>query len=242
MAVYLEAFYYDKFREYQDSDDTLDLRSSLFVSSGTKRSRVIEFSHAAVREYLTLSRIPLGTLQIFSLDLDQIETHLAVVHVIYIRAYDLETERKAYVERQDHSLIEYATSCWSEHFRRTRNNPILMQLALDLFIGSGSHFIDWAWTGSYLPFSYFLHIEIPAGDPSNRTIRVNTLLYYSILTGNLNFTAAMLREGAETDGDGGAYGSMMTAAGMKGDLKTHEYLLDQGASVNAQGGFVGGAL
>lgn len=48
---------------------SLLLKHSLLVSSDTKHGRVVEFSHATIREYLTSSRILSGKLQIFLLDL-----------------------------------------------------------------------------------------------------------------------------------------------------------------------------
>ena len=149
-----------------------------------------------------------------------------MVCLIYLRAHDFRDRKEAYVKRQNHSPVGYATSCWSEHFHHAGNNPIIVQLVLDSFIRPESHSVDWPGIDTYLSFPYFLHIKVPTGDLLNRTIRLNTLLYYSIPVSNLDLIASIIREGADMDRDDGACGSMMAAAAMKGDLKTVEYLID----------------
>ena len=114
--------------------------SSLIAVVPSGRSRVVQFSHFSVKEYLTSSRITRwqGDVSRFHIDLDAAHTIMAQACLGTLLRLEEHAEGG-----KGFPLVKYAAEHWPEHARSEKVSSLLKDGMDDLFDTSKPHFSAW---------------------------------------------------------------------------------------------------
>ena len=118
----------------------LSICSSLITIIPRGDSRVVQFSHFSVKEYLTSSRLarsPHGEVSQFRIDLEPAHTIMAQSCLATLLRLDKHSDAKV------SPLIEYAAEHWVEHAQFEKVSSRLRDGMDDLFDSSKPHFMAW---------------------------------------------------------------------------------------------------
>ncbi|KAF2787346.1 hypothetical protein K505DRAFT_288134, partial [Melanomma pulvis-pyrius CBS 109.77] len=239
LATDLESLEYDANQKLQDPEDILSICGSLVMRSG-ESGRVLKLSHYSVKEYLTSARILNSHQSSYYIARHEADISITKTCLVYLRGRHYKSKDEAVAARLEHPLTKYSTDFWTAHFLRTREAPELLPLALDLFVGADSCFLNWAWLSTVVGSG--VYTESPRPELLTKTNIPNILLYYSALIGSSKLIEAMLDRGAKIDSEGGVFGTALSVAAHTGDIRNVELLLSRGADVNVQMGYFGNAL
>jgi ankyrin repeat protein len=164
--------------------------SSLIAVVPSGRSRVVQFSHFSVKEYLTSPRLARshGDVSRFYIDLDAAHTIMAQACLGILLPLD---EHAASGGRKGFPLIGYAARHWMEHARSETVAPRVRGGMDDLFDSSQPHFAAWLRVHDlyYGPSwsSFYLSPPIHNGSP----------LYYSALYGLYDLSERLIAKHPE---------------------------------------------
>ena len=233
--------------------------SSLIAVVRSGDSRVVQFSHFSVKEYLTSHRLAQshGDVSRFYIDLDAAHTILAQACLGTLFRLD---EQTSDLDDEWSPLVEYAAEHWVDHAQFGRVVSRVCDGMDDLFDESKPHFARWlrmhdiddSWgsfsgglergAGSPLYYAAFCGFydltkrlimkhpeQINAGGGRNLA-PLPTALYKRHFR-----VASLLREhGAVVDVRGGLEMTPLHAASSNGDIDLMRWLLNHGADANAQ--------
>ena len=231
--------------------------SSLITIVHNGDSRVVQFSHFSVKEYLTSSRLARshGDVSGFFIDLGHAHTIMAQACLCTLLRLD---EHAAKNGGEGFPLAEYAAEHWVEHAQFEKVSSHVLDGMVDLF-DSEPHFAAWlrvhdvgkAWTrfslralggGSPLYYASFCgfydlaeHLITKHPEQVNASGGRNAAPLLAALYNRHFRVANLLREhGAIVDirGDQGWNPLHLASAGGHTDLL--RWLLDQGADINAR--------
>ena len=134
----------EDWREDDEEEAVLSTCSSLIavVPSGDSESRVVQFSHFSVKEYLTSPRLSRshGDVSRFYIDLDAAHTIMAQACLGVLLRLDEHADDGS---RKGFPLVDYAAEHWAEHARLDAVAPRVRDGTDDLFDTSKPHFAAW---------------------------------------------------------------------------------------------------
>ena len=133
----------EDWRGDNEEEAVLSTCSSLITIVARDDSRVVQFSHFSVKEYLTSSRLALSTHG----DISQFRINLEPAHMIMTQAC-LATllgldEHAGISDAKMSPLVNYAAEYWVDHARFEKVSLLLRDGMDDLFDSSKPHFAAW---------------------------------------------------------------------------------------------------
>ena len=218
---------------WEDQEQALLIACSSLISiveSGN--SRVVQFSHFSVKEFLTSSRLATasGEVSAYRIDLKHAHTILAqaCLGVLLQRhdAVDGKTHR-------DHALALYAAQHWTTHAQFGEDLPRLKEGMECLLDPDKSYFADWLSlydidTDPRKGATFYLSIKFmkSTGRP----------VYYAALCGFRDLVQHLVSKyPRDVNHDGGYYGRPLVAALAGEHFKTADLLRHYGADSHVQG-------
>ena len=215
----------------EDAEDAvLSACSSLVSVVKVRSSRIVQFSHFSVKEFLTSDRLATST----TTNICYFHAPLESAHVILVQAclavllqLDEKVDRKRI---EDLPLAPYAARHWADH-ARFKNVEVQIQDRIELlFDPTKPHFASWAWV-----------YDEGEGDGRSVTSLAEhplepwaTPLYYAASLGLIWATKQLVARGQDIDVGGGLYGTPICAALRMGHLEVARFLLERGADVDGK--------
>jgi ankyrin repeat protein len=243
-----------------EEEAVLSTCSSLIAIIPRDDSRVVQFSHFSVSEYLTSSRLaqsPHGDVSRFHIDLEPAHTVMAQACLATLLRLD---ERAGKSDANGSPLSKYAAQHWVDHAQFDKVSSRIRDGMHDLFDSSKRHFAAWLrvhdiderWeffappsrdgVGSPLYYAAFcgfyevaerLIMEHP--DQVNARGGLNLFPLQAALSKKHFHVANLLyRHGALVDVQGNNKDTPLHAASAYGRVDVMRWLLDHGADANAR--------
>jgi len=216
-------------RPENPEEELLSACSTLISIIDVEGSKIVQFSHFSVKEFLTAPR--LGEAEAKDIRHYHIPTNAA--HAILARAcltvllqLDEDVDKKKLVS---YPLVYYAAQYWVDHARPDGVEPQVKDVMTRLFDPKKPHLGAWIWI-----HDVDSDIKRPADNIDERPSRVDaTPLYYASLCG-LSWMAKHLITTRHEDVNAkcGRHGTPLHAASHKGQVGAARVLLDYRASVN----------
>ena len=218
----------DDWRWDDEEEAVLSTCSSLITIIPRDDSRVVQFSHFSVKEYLTSSRLmrsPHAEVSRFRIDLESAHTIMARACLATLLPLD---ECAADSDRKMSPLIKYAAKHWVEHVQFEKVSLRVQDGMDNLFDSSKPHFASWIRIhdidDGWSPFSDSSHSI--HGSP----------LYYAAFCGFYDLAERLIMKHPEQVSARGGHNLFpLHAALSKGYLDVANLLYRHGAIVNVQG-------
>ena len=234
--------------------------SSLITIIPRYGTRVVQFSHFSVKEYLTSSRLaqsPHGDVSRFRIDLEPAHTIMAQACLAILLRLD---EHAGNIDAKMSPLVKYAAQHWVDHAQFGKVSSCVRSGMDDLFDSSKPHFAAWLqvhdidqyWNlfslrprrhsvGSPLYYAAFcgfydLAERLIMKYPEQVNARGGLNLFplpAALHKGHLRIANLLYRYGAVVDVQGHGRGTPLYAASGDGLIDTVRWLLDHGADPNA---------
>ena len=212
-------------RREDQEQAVLSTCSSLIMVVHDGESRVVQFSHFSVKEFLTSDRLA-ATVE----DISFHHIALAPAHTILAQAclgvllrLD-DSTRESYVER--FPLVEYAAKHWVDHAVFDAESFRIKDGVENMFDQDKPHFSRWIR----------LHNVDDLGLPDGNILLEAAPVYYAALCGFSHVVEKLLCEHPEhTNANGGGRGTAFHTASRWNHVKVAQSLLKHGADVNALG-------
>ena len=201
--------------------------SSLITVVRNGDSRVVQFSHFSVKEYLTSPRLARshGDVSRFYIDLDAAHTIMAQACLGTLLRLD---EHASNIGRKGFPLVKYAAEHWAEHARSEKVSSLVRDGIDDLFDISKPHFD--AWLQMHDPdedWSWF--------SPSPR-LHNGSPLYYAALCGVYDLAERLIEKHPEqVNAVSGRIVAPLPAALYKRHFRIANLLHRHGAAVDIRG-------
>ena len=212
-------------RREDQEQAVLSTCSSLITVVQDGESRVVQFSHFSVKEYLTSDRLAVaaGDISFHHIALAPAHTTLAQACLGVLLRLDDNT-RESYVER--FPLAEYAARYWVDH-AQFEDVSVRIQDGMEvLFDRDKLHLSRWIRVHDVEDF----------WAPRNNEWFTPAPVYYAALCSFSNVVKKLLREHPEdVNARGGAHGTALHAASKRNHVTIGQSLLKHGADVNALG-------
>ena len=203
--------------------------SSLITTVRIEDSRVVQFSHFSVKEYLTSERLATssGNVSRYHIDLEPAHTILAQACLSVLLQPDDGAEDSVNVVGKSSPLAGYAAHHWVTHVQFERVSSFVRKAMEYLFNPDMPYFAAWLQlydidTRRKRPFDGHEYGESGA-----------TPLYYVALCGLEDLVEHLVvKYPQHVDTRGGQYGRPLVAALARGHLQTARHLLHKGAHVD----------
>ena len=211
-----------------EEEAVLSTCSSLITIIPRDGSRVVQFSHFSVKEFLTsprLARSPHGELSRFRIDLEPAHILMAQACLATLLRLDEHTGKS---DAKVSPLVEYAARYWMDHAQFDQVSSRVCDGIDDLFDSSKPHFAAWlqvhdideCWR------SFSLDSRDGVGSP----------LYYAALCGFYDLAERLIiKHPEQVNSRGGDIISPLPAALFKRHFHIANLLHTHGAVVNVQG-------
>ena len=205
--------------------------SSLITTVKTYHSRVVQFSHFSVKEYLTSERLATssGDVSRYHIDLEPAHTILAQACMSILLRPDDCVEENAVAKTSP--LAKYAAQHWVTHAQLKRVSSFVRKAMEYLFDPDKPYFMTWLQiydidTNSKEPFDEF-SVSSPSGVVP---------LYYAALCGFQDVVEDLVAKYPQhVNNSGGKYGTPLVAALAERHFQTAKLLLLNGAHVDVRG-------
>ena len=197
--------------------------------------REVGLAHYSVAEYLISDHIHNSEAKYFATTHQEAHEYMTRSSLLYLESFDrpgsfdksVPFYEPAY---DDFPFLHYAANKWLEHFRAISQPS-------DLLLGSGCSFLQDASKPAYLKWQYVIdeawshrgYFYDEAG-----SISIPTGLYFACLWGLLQLSKLMLDKRPSVNIQIDQSGALVAAA-HSGNIDLVQFLLDQGANVNARG-------
>ena len=205
--------------------------SSLIAVVHDGASRVVQFSHFSVKEFLTSDRLSLavGDISFHHIDLEPAHTILAQACLGVLLRLDDSTTRETSVEC--FPLAEYAAEHWVDHALFGGVSFRIKDGMEDLFDMDKPHFSRWIQIHDMDDSRFGLV------DYTTRPLCPDAVpVYYAALCGFRDMVEKLISEHPElVSARGGPGGTALHAASKQNHLKVVQSLLKHGADVNSLG-------
>ena len=211
-------------------DAVLSACSSLIAVIENKGSKVVQFSHFSVKEYLTSDRLrtsEMGNVRHYHIPLD-------VAHTIFARAcltVLLQLDENVHKKRlETFPLAFYAAQHWIDHAKYEDVASRFQDVIEQLFNPNNPYLAAWTWihdVDSDWVRKTIHHLE-------ERPTRLEaTALYYAVLCGFSGLANYLIiTHGENVNVECGNQGSPLHAASYKGHIDDARLLLAHGVDVN----------
>ena len=243
-----------------EEEAVLSTCSSLITIIPRDDSRVVQFSHFSVKEYLTsprLARSPHGDVSRFRIDLEPAHTIMAQACLATLVRPDEHADNS---DAKMSPLVKYAAQHWVDHAQFEKVSSCVRDGMDDLFDSSRPHFAAWLqvhdiderWTnfvrcskdgaGSSLYYAAFcgfcdlaerLIIKHPE-QVNARGGKIAAPLPAALSKGHIHIANLLYQHGAVVDVQGEDKGTPLRAASSSGATDIMRWLLDHGADTNAR--------
>ena len=248
-----------------EEEAVLSTCSSLITIIPRDDSRVVQFSHFSVKEYLTslrLARSPHGDISRFRIDLEPAHTIMAQACLATLLQLD---EHAGSNDASMPPLVKYAAQHWVDHAQFEKVSSRVREGMDDLFDSSKPHFAAWHrvhnidndWSsfsdgsrdgvGSPLYYAAFCgfydlaeRLVIKHPEQVNARGGCNLLpLPAALYNGHLHVADLLYQHGTVVDVQGSFYNNTpLHAASFHGQVDIMRWLLDRGADANAQSDYL----
>ena len=218
----------DDWRWDDQEEAVLSTCSSLITIIPRADSRVVQFSHFSVKEYLTSSRLaqsPQGDISRFGINLEPAHTIMAQACLATLLRLD---GRAGIGDAKVSPLVKYAAEHWVDHAQFEKVSSHVRDGTDDLFDSSKPHFAAWLQVHnmdkSWNTFSP--HLQDAVGSP----------LYYAAFCGFYDLAERLItKHPDQVNARGGRNLFPLPAALYKGHFRVADLLYQHGAVVNVQG-------
>ena len=202
--------------------------SSLVMIDKDGDSRVVQFSHFSVKEYLTANRLaePIKDVSRYHIRLEAAHTILARACLGILLRLDDQVDRESI---KNFPLARYAAQYWATHARFENVSSRIKDGMEYLFDADRPQFATWLWIYDEdywdgLPM-HTMRPEKPAAVP----------LYHAILLGFRDLAKQLITEHPElVNATGGAKGTPMHAAAIAGYVDVLSLLFEHGADLEGR--------
>ena len=213
-----------------EEEAVLSTCSSLIAIVPHGKSRVVQFSHFSVKEFLTSSRLaqsPHGELSRFRINLEPAHTIMAQACLATLLQPGKHAEKS---DAKVSPLIEYAAQHWVDH-AQFENVSLRVRGGMDdLFDSSKPHFAAWLRV-------HDIDERWRNFSPYSRDV-IGSPLYYAAFCGFYDLAERLIMKDPEqVNAHGGIIVSPLPAALYKGHFRVANLLYKHGAIVDVQGSF-----
>jgi len=219
----------------EDAEDTvLSACSTLIAIIENTDSKIVQFSHFSVKEFLTSDRLrtsQVGNLCRYHIPLDA--AHAILAHVC--RAVLLQLDEKVDKKRiEGFPLAFYSALHWVDHSKYDETSPEVRGIIKELLDPKMPYLAAWTWIFDVdertIRFRQPASINDLREQPSRRS---GTSLYYAALCGFKGMTEYLISiHGQDVNSNSGYHGTPLQAASYKGHADIVRVLLEHGADVN----------
>ncbi len=203
------------------------------VKDKYSNSRVVQFSHFSVKEFLTVDRLadPMRDVSRYHIRLEAAHTILAQACLGVLLRLDERVDRSSI---KDFPLVRYAAMYWPTHARVENVSSRIKHGMECLFDADKPYFATWLWIYDGDGWGRY------GGGRSMSTERPKkpaaVPLYYAASLGLRDFAEHLIAEHPEhVNAEGGAEVTPMHAAASAGHANILSLLIDHGADLNGRG-------
>ena len=211
-------------RRPKDQDKAiLTVCSSLITIVDNRGSRVVQFSHFSVKEFLTSDHLASSTRQLAAYHTLPGPAHTILAQVclgFLIHLEDINDKKSV----QGSPLADYAARHWIAHAQFEDVASRVEDGMISLFDPNRPHFA--AWIGLY---------DIDAGSGRKLPSEIPSPMYYAALCGFHGLVQHIINKfPQDVNAFGGSYGFPLIAALCRNHFQVAELLLEHGGSFDAQ--------
>ena len=216
----------------ENPEAILSTASTLITVIEDEGSRIVQFSHFSVKEFLTSERLRtsgFGSIRDYYISLDVAHITLARACLTVLLHLDDKMDKRRLAR---FPLAFYAARHWVDHAQLVGVAPRIQGLMEDLFDPCKPQLAAWVW---------IYNVELPTVQPSIHTLPDKpsrpqaTALYYAALCGFSGLVKYLVRTHSEdVNAKCGLHGTPLHAASYMGHLDTARALLDNGADANSR--------
>jgi ankyrin repeat protein len=228
--------FHPEWRWEDQEQAVLSACSSLIVIINGDNSRVIQFSHFSVKEYLTSDRLSTATGDVSRYHIVSEPAHLILARACHGALLNLGShvdEECNESNNEDIPLFKYAAEHWTSHAQVGNVASRLNDTMKTLFDLNKPYFLAWIQIhdAQYFSEDYW----DPAEDQFRPRLKPKPL-YYAALCGFYDLVQHLTVQHPEQVNDrGGDYGSPLVAALSRNYLRVAEFLLEHGAHARIRG-------
>ena len=233
--------------------------SSLVMIVQDGDSRVVQFSHFSVKEFLTANRLvdPIKDVSYYHIRLDAAHTVLAQACLGVLLQLDDSIDRDSI---ENFPLAFYAAQYWATHARVENVSSRIKDGMEHLFDAKKPHFATWLWiydedhygrsmsmcpeTPRAVPLYYAARLgfhDLVKALIAEHSEHVNargglelTPMHIAAIQGHTDIVSLLLEHGADLEGGGISNQTPLHRASWSGKLEAAQCLLDHGANINAR--------
>ena len=246
---------------WQDQEEAvMSACSSLVIIVEDGDSRIVQFSHFSVKEFLTANRLaePIRDVSRYHIRLEAAHTILAQACLGVLLRLDDSVDRD---KIKDFPLARYAAQYWPTHARFENASSCIKDGMECLFDADKPHFATWVWVydEDSGPRDFMsMYPEKPEGVPLYYAARLGfrdlaehliakhpehvnarggfeeTPMHVATIAGYSDILSLLLEHGADLEGRGVFDGTPLHRASEFGNVKAGQTLLDHGADINAR--------
>jgi len=219
----------EDWRPENPEEAVLSACSALITVTEDEDSRLFQFSHFSVKEFLTSDRLRMSEIEIIR----QYHISLDVAHSTLARAclgVLLQLDEKTNKQRlATFPLAFYATQHWVDHIKSGDMTSQIRVAMERLFDPTKSYLASWTWIHDVDRAWVRQPIEAL---PKHPTKPGATALYYAVLCGFTGLARHLIAHGEDVNARCGYHGTALHAALYTGHLGVAGVLLDHGADMN----------
>jgi ankyrin repeat protein len=235
--------------------------SSLVIIVNDGDSRIVQFSHFSVKEFLTADRLaePIRDVSRYHIRLGAAHTILAQACLGVLLRLDDRVDRDSI---KSFPLAQYAAQYWVTHARFENTSSCIRDGMECLFDEDKPHFATWLWIfdedwggrsmskscpekpGTF-PLYYAARFgfrglakQLISEHPEHVNARggkEQTPMHIAAFEGHADILSLLLEHGVDVDSRGIADNTPLHRAAENGKVEAGQYLLDRGADINARG-------
>jgi ankyrin repeat protein len=217
---------------WEDQEQALLIAcSSLIAIVEAGDSRIVQFSHFSVKEFLTSSRLVIAGGEVSNFYIDLVPAHMTLAQACLGVLLQIKDDVEGHT-RKDHPLARYAAEHWTTHAQFGEVSSRLHKGMVYLFDANKPHFKVWLTLcdidtrpANNSIFSGFYPSAISPAGP----------LYYAALCGFHNLVEHLIiKHPQDVNADGGRYARPLVAALAGKHFQTAELLRHNGADTDVQ--------
>jgi len=220
----------DGWRPENPEEAILSACSTLISVIDDKGSKIVQFSHFSVKEFLISDRLrtsEVGNIHKHHIRLDSAHTLLARACLTVLLHLDEKTDKKRLAS---FPLALYAAQHWFEHAKYEDVALQVEDAMEELFNPRKPYLTSWVWIHDVGQHEFRESIDTVA---DNRSRPKATALYYAVSCGVIGPAKYLIStHGEDVNAKCGFCGTPLHVASNKGHLDAVSLLLDHGAEVN----------